>query len=279
MFPLEPFNYQFFQLAMLAALLIMLSAGTMSPSVVARNQSFLTYGISQSMVLGIAAGAGTLLGGLFGAVAVALLAAALLTALERVAWLPKDAGIAGVSGVLFAVGVIILNSAARRDIQVSNILFGNLLGITRNEIAILSVMSIVLLMLTFVMNKKVNLLVQNEKVAQAAGVRVSSIGLVQTLTVAFMIAVAVPMMGALMVASALVMPGLIALSFSNRRNVIFWVSVGSAVLSSIVGLLASYYLNSPTGPTIVVCLGILWATLGLAGYIKRRSEIRASQPS
>lgn len=266
----EPLQYAFFVQALIASVLVMTAAGLSSFTVVSNNQSFFTQGISQAMVLGVAVGAGNFVGGLAGAFLAALATASAIVAIQnKLAWLPSDAVIAAISSLVFAAGIIVLNAGSGRNTPVSSVLFGNVLGVNSFEITILLFFALMSIGFFGFFGKKLQLIAQNRTVALAAGIKVRELEYARIIWLALLTAVAVPVVGVLLVVSATVIPALIGVTFTPRKNKAYLIAGLSATLSALLGLYASYFLDTPTGPTIALSLGAIWAIFALTASTKQ----------
>lgn len=265
----DPLQYSFFVQALIASVLVMTAAGLSSFTIVSNNQSFFTQGISQAMVLGVAVGAGNFVGGLAGAFLAALATASVIVAIQnRLAWLPSDAVIAAISSLVFASGIVVLNAGSGRNTPVSSVLFGNVLGVSSFEIAILLIFALMSIGFFGFFGKRLQLIAQNRTVALAAGIKVRELEYARIIWLALLTAVAVPVVGVLLVVSATVIPALIGVTFTPRKNQAYLIAGLSATLSALLGLYASYFLDTPTGPTIALSLGALWVIFALTALTK-----------
>lgn len=257
-FLLEPFQYAFFIQAILATILALSALAMASPTVVANGQSFFSHGISQSMVFGIAAFGGTAVWGVVGAIAAALLAAGTIYLLSKIGWLPGDAGIAVVASGYFALGIILINTSETRDIKVNDILFGDILGISDNELIVLAILALVSVLLFGLAGNRFLLISQNSIAATARGVNVKYLELLRLVSLALATAVTVPIVGALLVVSAIVLPSLIGFALGRTLRQMVILSILAAAASGTIAVFVSYYADLPTGPTIIVSLIITW---------------------
>ena len=110
----------------------------------------------------------------------------------------------------------------------------------------------------------------NTDLAFAEGVDPKREGLVLTLALAIVVAVAIKVVGALLITAMLIIPAAAARPFSRTPETMALGAVGIAIASVLGGLRASYHLDSPTGPTIVCVVAILFAlSVVVAGVLAR----------
>lgn len=272
---LDLFQYAFIWQALIAAVLTLSASALMSFTVVSHKQSFFTHGISQSMFLGVAVGAAFGIGGLIPGIASALVAAITIYAMQKIKWVPQDARIAVTASLFFALGIIVLNSSDSRSVSVSNILFGNILGVTGSEIIILAALALACFIFFGIFGSKLQFIAQNPKAAQAAGINVRNLEIVRIVAVATVAAVSIPVVGVVMIVAAAVLPALIGFTWSRHYKWSLAAALISALSSGILGIMVSYFLDIPTGPTIVVSMILIWfAALGLSALMPRLKNLR-----
>lgn len=261
---LEIFQYSFIWQALLAAVLTLSAAALMSFTVVSHKQSFFTHGVSQSMFLGVAIGAFLGINGLMLGVLSAVLAAFAIYSLHRIRWIPQDASIAVVASLFFALGIIILNASDNRAVSVSNILFGNILGVTGVEIIVLAILAVSCFLFFGIFGGQLQFIAQNPTAAKAAGLHVRELEIFRVLALAVVAAVSIPVVGVVMVVAAAVIPALIGFAWSRHYRWSLLAALVAAAGSAVVGVLGSYLLNVPTGPSIVVTMVVIWGVVLLA---------------
>jgi len=272
---LEALQYSFFIQALLAAILVMGAMSLASTTIVANQQSYLTQGISQAMVFGVAAAGGNTVYGLGGAISAALLAAYLIHSLRKRKWLPADATIAIISSLFFALGVLVISSTGSRDVQVSSILFGNILGVSQTELILLASLATASIAFFGAFGNKLVYAAQNSESATASGINVDRLGTARMTALALLTALSVPVVGVILVVAAAVLPAVIGFTLSPRIRIALLLGISSSIIAAIVGLFASYSANTPTGPTIIITLTALWGAALLASRFRRPIHSKA----
>jgi manganese/iron transport system permease protein len=266
---LDPLGYAFFPRALLASILVMILGALTGPGVRARRQVYLGQGVSQSMLVGVAAAA---VGGASGVLAAALsacMAAACITLLSR--RLETEVAIATVAGLLLSLGVTVLSVRRDRAVNVSNLLFGNVLGVSWGDVVALAGV-VVLTGGFFVLSaRRLALLGVSREVARAHGMRVGALEAAQTVAVAVSVAAFVQVAGTLLAVSALVLPTAVAHVLCRSVRGVHIIGAAVAVGAATIGLYASYWWDIPSGPAITITATlILLAVLALP----RRGRLR-----
>lgn len=183
-------------------------------------------------------------------------AAFLLNAGEN-AKLKGDAAIAMMSVSALAIGYLLVNifsASANVSGDVCSTLFGStsILTLTRFEVAVCIVMSMIVMAIFVVFYNKIFAITFDENFAIATGIKVKRYNLMIAVTIAVIIVLAMNLVGSLLVSALIIFPALSAMRiFKSFRNVV----ICSAVLSvtcSMTGMLFSIMAGTPVGASIVI---------------------------
>jgi zinc transport system permease protein len=278
------FAFSFYQHALLAGVAVALACAVLSVFVVHRRMAFIGEGVSHAAFGGMSIA--LLLEVVFpslrhpllrqAVVAVFCVGTAILMgriARQRRVGTDSAIGIALVAAM--AIGVILLDlraewvrSLAARGVSLGagsgytpsfhDLLFGNILSITRGETIVACVVSAAVLAWVALSLRGLVFYAADEEAAVTFGLPVGWLrnGLLAGLGV--MIVVAMRLLGVILVSALLILPGTIANFWSRRMGRVLWVAMISAVLSVVLGLILAMKLEVlSTGPVIVVVLALL----------------------
>ncbi len=248
---LEPFQYAFFGRAMIAGVLIGAMCGALSVFVVLRRMSYIGHGLAHSVVGGVAVGVAFGLDLYVGAVAATVVSAVLIDRVGRRRGLHADAAIGIVTTAIFAIGVGTLSVVPTR-INVEALLFGNILGVDRTDLWVAGGVGVAFLGLLVTLYKRLVFTTFDPEVAGVHGVRTELIELLFSLITAAVVVASVRVLGVLLIAAAVVIPAAIARLVTRSFGATLWLATGIGTVSSIVGLYGSFYVDVPSGPTIVL---------------------------
>ena len=248
--------------AVLAGTGLSLATGPLGAFVVWRRMAYFGDATAHAAILGVAlafatdlpVNAGTLVAALAMAAAVSGLAArghAMDTAL----------GVLAHSGL--AVGLVAVSFLPGVRVDLSAYLFGDILAVSRSDIAwVWTGSSAVLALLLWRWN---GLLAStlSEDLAQASGFDPRREQLVLTLALALVVAVAIKIVGALLIAAMLIIPAAAARPLTRSPETMAIGAVVAGIAAILAGLLSSVRLDTPAGPSIVVAATVIFV-LGLA---------------
>ena len=268
---LEPFEFEFMQRAMLACLIIGFTNGFLGSFVVLRRLALVADALSHSLLPGLAIAAifvglnpiGLLLGGLIAAIFVAL-GGHLLARNSRI---KEDTSIAALYVIAFALGIAIIKFAGVK-VSLDHFLFGNILGIADSDLWMCYVVGGITVFLLTAFARPLQLALFEASVAKTQGVPVGALlaGLI-VLIVLTMIA-SLQAIGVLLSLGLMILPAASVYLVSDRYAVLPWAGGALGAAGAAVGLLISFHANVPSGPAIVMVLGIVFllAYLFSAGY-------------
>ncbi len=260
---LEALQYPFFQRALLAGVMVSLLAGFLSPFVVQRRLAYLGDGLAHAAFAGVALG--LLLGQepLYLALAYALIVAMGITFVSQRGGLPEDSAIGVFFALSVALGAIFLAQARGFVGDPLGYLFGSLLAVNPGDLWALGGLFLLGLPLLFLWGQLAYATFDRE-LAQADRLPVGLYDYLLALFMALALVVSVKVVGALLVAAFLVIPGATARLLAHRFSQMTLWSLGLALLGAILGLFLSYLLDWPSGGSVV----LVQAGLFLLAFVK-----------
>jgi len=266
----------FAQHALIAATLVAVTAGLIGPFVIIRNMAFAVHGTAELSFTGAAAGlvvaddpvAGALIGALVVAAAIGLLGAR-----QR----ERDSAIGVILAFGLGLGVYLLSLYRGFATAATNILFGQILGISNGQLLLLVAVAVAVLASITVLYRPLLFASVDPDVAEARGVRTRALGVAFLFVLALTVTEAAQIVGTLLVLSLAITPAAAALRLSARPAFVTALSVGFALLAADGGLLAS--LASNQGKPSVFITGISFAVYvaaRLLGGVHRPSFRRSA---
>jgi zinc/manganese transport system permease protein len=230
----EPFA----QHALIAGSLVALTCGLIAPFVVTRGMAFAVHGTSELAFTGAAAGllfadnalAGALCGSVIFAVVIGFLGVR-----ER----ERDSAIGVILAFGLGLGVYFLGRYHGFATAATNILFGNIFGVSNRQLLGLVAIGLVVLVVIAPISRPLLFASVDPEVAQARGVPVRALGIVFLLVLAFTVTEAAQVVGTLLVLSLAIAPAAAAQRLSSSPLVVTGLSVVFAFVAADGGILAS----------------------------------------
>lgn len=230
----------FAQHALVAASLIAVLCGLIGPFVIMRGMSFAVHGTSELAFTGAAAGLliadNPVVGAFVGAVVVAIILSGLGSREHE-----RDSTIGVVLAFGLGVGVLLLSYYHGFATQATNILFGNIFGVSGAQIGVLIGVGLIVLVTLAVIFRPLLFASIDPEVAEAKGVPVRLLGFIFLLMLALTVTAAAQVVGTLLVLSLAITPAAAAGHLATRpRNVVI-LSVVFAITASVGGILLSLW--------------------------------------
>src|SRR5437868_11251933 len=242
----ELFHYTFMQHAFEAGTIVAISAGVIGYFVVLRGLSFAAHGLSH---IGFAGATGAVMLGasaLAGLLVFTMSAGAVMGALgQRLRG--RDVTIGLVMAWSLGLGLLftyLYQGAANLAI---GILFGQIFGITSQDVAVTLVAGIVTVLLVLAVYRPLLFATLDEEVAEAKGVPVRGLSIAFMVILAVAVSEAVQVVGVLLIFALIVAPAAIAERFTTRPSRGLLLSAILAVLFTWAGLTVAYYIPYPVG--------------------------------
>jgi manganese transport system permease protein len=258
---LEPFQHAFMQRALVACVLIGFLNGFMGGFVMLRRMALMADSLSHSLLPGLAVG--VLLFGLapmglfFGALSAALIVALGAQLLARGARVKEDTALAILYTSAFSSGVVLLSFVKVR-VSLLHYLFGNILGVSNQDLWLAYGVAVVVLPLLVAAERPLQLLLFDASVARSQGVPVTllNIGLVVALVLTMLSSLQA--VGVILLLGLLIAPAATVYLLCDSFPVLLWGGGALGVFGAVSGLWLSYWLGVPSGACIVLVLGGLF---------------------
>ena len=251
-------EYGFIQNAFAAALLMSITCGIIGTYIVSRRMVFISGGITHASFGGV--GIGYFLGfpPLAGAAVFAVLAALTTENLTRKKVLRNDSIIAIMWSLGMALGIIFVYLTPGYAPNLMSFLFGSIITVTSTDLWFMFSLTVTVLLFFITLFKPILYISFDEQFARTRGIPVMLMNYLLIVLVALTIVLSIRIAGIILVLSILTIPQNIANIFTNRFGVIMVASVILGFVASMIGLAVSYYLDIPSGATIIFSLVIMY---------------------
>ena len=248
----------FFSRALIAGIGVAVVAGPLGCFIVWRRMAYFGDTMSHSALLGVALAFLLDINVTFGVFTIALLISLALFLLQRRQTLSSDSLLGLLSHSALALGLVCLGFMSWMRIDLMGFLFGDILAVSVNDILLVYCGGTIIIgVLTFLWRPLLSATV-NEDLAAAEGHRPERTKLLFMLLLAIIIAVAMKIIGVLLITALLIIPAASARNFARTPEQMAIVAAVIGVTSVIGGLFGSLEYDTPSGPSIVVAALILF---------------------
>lgn len=249
---IAPLRYEFVVNGMIAAIFVGTLCGLIGVYVVLRGMSYIGHGLSHAAFGGAVVGYIMNIDFYIGAGIWGFLSALMIDAIVKKRKVKADVAIGIVTTAGFAVGVALISRARGFTKNLEAALFGNILGVTKDDIIVIGSVTVITSIIIFLLYKQILFTTFDEETARVFGIRTGWIDTLFSLVLAASIIVSMQVIGVTMIAAAIIVPAATArlLTDNFNRMVILSVLIGS--ITAVSGMYLSFYINAPSGATIVL---------------------------
>lgn len=269
----QPFQFGFMLQAFAVGALVAAVGAVLSCFLVLRGWSLMGDAISHAVlpgivlayIAGIPLSVGAFGSGLFCAVATGWI--------KNNSRIKEDTVMGVVFTGLFAVGLVLF-SRTPSDLHLDHILFGNILGVTHDQLWETGVLSVIVLGTVLVLRRDLMLVCFDSTHARAIGRPVRALTYLLLILLSLAIVAAMKAVGLILVIAVLITPGATALLLTKRFDRMLVVATAIAVGSAIAGVYISFFADgSPAACIVLVQTLIFVATLVIRGHRLRRTGL------
>jgi manganese/iron transport system permease protein len=218
-------------------------------------------GIVIAYILGYPYSLGAFIAGLFSAIGTGLL--------KENTRIKQDTAMGILFASLFALGIV-LSVNIRPDIHLDDILFGDVLGISLNDIQFTSILAILITAIFIIKWKDFLVYSFDPAQAKALGISIKWLHYGFLSLISLTIISALQAVGIILSIALLIAPGAISLLLTKKFTEMLCLALGISILSSFSGVYLSFFLNSASAPTIVLCFASLFLSAFLYRNIKSK---------
>ncbi len=248
---IDPFRYQFMQNGLYAAILVGITCATLGCYVVLRRMAFIGDALAHTTLPGLVVAylqGWSLFGG---AVLAGILTALGIGWLSRRAEVREDTAIGIVFTGMFAFGILLMSTAnSFRDL--THMLFGNILGVTNQELRLIAGITAVVLVSLALFHKELVLASVDPVYAEVIGLRTDLVRYGLLILLALATVAGIQAVGVVLTSALLVTPAAAASLLTTRLPRMMALSSIFAVASGVIGLYLSYYADYSSGASIVL---------------------------
>ena len=264
----EMFSYPFMVRALVAGILISLCASVLGVTLVLKRYSMIGDGLSHVGFGALAIAAALNMAPLSVAIPIVIVSAIILLRLTESSKIKGDAAIAVFSTGALAIGVTIVSLTTGMNADLYSYMFGSILAMSMSDVILSAVLSVLVLILYVFLYEKIFAVTFDETFAKATGTKTGFYNMAIAVLTAVTVVLGMKMMGAMLISSLIIFPGLTAMRVCRSFKSVILCAVAVSVISFVIGITVSYVYATPAGASIVIVDIILFALFSIAGWIR-----------
>jgi zinc transport system permease protein len=242
----------FFVRAILAGAGLALIAGPLGCFVIWKRLAYFGDTLSHGALLGIALGLLFELNLELSVFVICTLVATTLLILQRRSSISSDALLGILAHASLAIGLVVLSLMTWIRVDLMGLLFGDILAVSKSDLWMIGATIVVAGAVLAIIWRSLFAATVSRELAEAEGISAQIVEMMFLLLIAAVIAIAIKIVGVLLITSLLIIPAAAARRISITPGQMMIASSVVGVVSVILGLLGSLNLDTPSGPSIVV---------------------------
>ena len=255
---MEILEYRFFQNALIGSLLASLACSIVGTFVVSSRKVFITGGVSHASFGGVGIGMFLGINPAITAFLFALLSAVGTHWASKRKEIREDSAIAVFWILGMTLGVIFSFLSPNYSGELSTYLFGNILTIAAGDIMLLAAITAALIIFTAIFLRAIILIAFDAEFARSRNIPAVAIEYCMMIFVALTIVATLRLVGVVLVMSMLTIPQMTAMIFTDSYKRIIILSAAFGYAASVSGLFLSYFLNIPSGASVILCSIVIY---------------------
>ena len=254
---IEPLQYSFIQRALIASVLVGIACALLGVYVVLRRMSNIGHALTHSAFPGIVIAFMLKVDLFLGALASTLLTALGIGFLAKDDKVYEDTATGMLPTVMFAIGVMLI-SATRSYRDMSAMLFGNILGVTNQDLILTVVITVIITLVLLLLRKELILFSVDANYARTIGINTALLRFIVLILLTLAVVVGIQAVGTILTNALLIAPPAAARLLTDRFKPMMLIAVLFAVTACVGGVYISYYFGLSSGASIVLLCALFF---------------------
>lgn len=269
----------YFRYSLIVGILASVSLGIVGSYVVTRRITYIAAAIAHCVLGGIGAAsyANVVLGWswcdpMLGAMTAAILSAIVIGMVSLCAKQREDTVISAVWAVGMAIGLVFFAKTPRYNIDAMRYLFGNISLVSLHDVWLVAIMDVVIVTLGLGFYPKLLALCFDAEFAELRGMKVKLYYMLLLCLTAVAVVLLVRVVGIVLVIALLTLPAAVAGHFVRQLWQMMAVAVLCCMIFVTTGIAASYPLDLPSGPVVILIAGAAYLLVTFAAWLRKRRQ-------
>ena len=255
---LGPFQYGFMVRALIVSVLVGVMCPILGAYVITRGRAFMGDALAHSVLPGMVVAFLLGISPFFAAVPAGIVIALLMGTVSRRTGISEDTSIGIVFAGMFALGLVMLSRATRVNVNIEDLLLGQVLGVTQTDVYVSVALTALVLAGLYAFHRQLVYTTFDEVGASVVGIKTNLIEYVLLALLALVIVIGIQAAGIVLVMAMLITPA--ATGYLMARRFVGVMIIGALVgaASAIVGLYLSFHANLPSGPSMALLATLMF---------------------
>lgn len=250
-------NYAFLQKALLTAIMVGVLCGVIGCFIVLRGMALMGDAISHAILPGVALSFMFGINYFYGAALMGIVTALGIGFVTQNSRIKSDSSIGIVFSAFFALGIILITKA-QTAIDLTQILFGNVLSVRSSDMWLTLIIGTIVLLVVFALYKEFLVTTFDPTMSQAYGLPTRMMHYLLMVLLTLVTVASLQTVGVILVVAMLITPASTAYLLTNRLSTMIILSAFFGAFSAVAGLYLSFKYNLTSGAVIVLVTTILF---------------------
>ncbi len=278
---LTPLSYSFMVRGLTAAVLTGIVCAVIGVYVVVRGMAFFGDALAHSILPGVAVGYLLTDGAreplFWWGTGTAVVVSLVIGAVSKGARIKQDTAIGIIFAGMFALGIAIISTVKSYTVDLTHFLFGDVLGVSGNQLITIAIFSALILILVIAFYKEFLVLTFDPTLAATLRIPTRVFEYLLLVLIALTVAVSFQTVGVALMVAMLITPAAAAYLLTKRMPIMMILAAIIASASGVIGLYLSYYVNVASGPAIVlVATGFFVIAWGYSNLKKKKAILESA---
>ena len=260
---LGPFQYGFMVRALIVSVLVGVMCPILGAYVITRGRAFMGDALAHSVLPGMVVAFLLGISPFFAAVPAGIVIALLMGTVSRRTGISEDTSIGIVFAGMFALGLVMLSRATSVNVNIEDLLLGQVLGVTQTDVYVSVALTALVLIGLYAFHRQLVYTTFDEVGASVVGIKTNLIEYVLLALLALVIVIGIQAAGIVLVMAMLITPA--ATGYLLARRFVGVMIIGALVgaASAIVGLYLSFHADLPSGPSMALLATLMFTIVAV----------------
>ena len=249
---IEPFEYSFMVRALVVSVLVGVMCPVLGAYVITRGRAFMGDALAHSVLPGMVVAFLLGISPFYAAVPTGILIALSMGSVARRTGISEDTSIGIIFAGMFALGLVMLSSADNINVNIEDLLLGQVLGVSQTDVYVSLGLAALVLLGLYAFHRQLIYTTFDPVGAKVIGIKTGLVEYVLLALLALVIVIGIQAAGIVLVMAMLITPAATAYLLAKRFVQVMTIGALIGAISAVVGLYLSYYADMPSGPAMAL---------------------------
>ena len=259
----EPFQYSFMVRALIVSVLVGVMCPVLGAYVITRGRAFMGDALAHSVLPGMVVAFLLGISPFYAAVPTGILVALSMGSVARRTGVSEDTSIGIIFAGMFALGLVMLSSADNINVNIEDLLLGQVLGVSQTDVYVSLALAAVVLVGLYAFHRQLIYTTFDPVGAKVVGIKTGFVEYVLLALLALVIVIGIQAAGIVLVMAMLITPAATAYLIAKRFVEVMMIGALIGAISAVVGLYLSFHVDLPSGPAMALVATAAFAIAAL----------------